>query len=34
MPVKNDMDVHKNYLDEPELRVLNNLVSDYFCQVW
>lgn len=30
MPVKKDVGVAKNYLDEPELRVLNNLVSGYF----
>lgn len=30
MPVKKDVSVAKNYLDEPELRVLNNLVSGYF----
>ena len=30
MPVKMDVGVAKNYLDEPELRVLNNLVSGYF----
>lgn len=30
MPVKRDIDIAKNYLDEPELQVLNNLVSGYF----
>lgn len=30
MPVKKDVGVAKNYLDEAELRVLNNLVSGYF----
>ena len=30
MPVKKDVGIAKNYLDEPELRVLNNLVSGYF----
>lgn len=30
MPLKKDVGVAKNYLDEPELRVLNNLVSGYF----
>ena len=30
MPVKKDVGVAKNYLDEQELRVLNNLVSGYF----
>ena len=30
MPVKKDVGAAKNYLDEPELRVLNNLVSGYF----
>jgi len=29
-PVKRDTEVAKNYLDEDELRVLNNLVSGYF----
>ena len=29
-PVKKDIGVAKNYLDEQELRVLNNLVSGYF----
>ena len=29
-PVKKDVDIAKNYLDEDELRVLNNLVSGYF----
>ena len=30
MPVQSDIGIAKNYLDEPELRVLNNLVSGYF----
>ena len=30
LPVKKDIGVAKNYLDEQELRVLNNLVSGYF----
>ncbi len=30
MPVLNDVKVAKNYLDENELKVLNNLVSGYF----
>ena len=30
MPVLNDVKVAKNYLDESELKVLNNLVSGYF----
>lgn len=30
LPVQSDIGVAKNYLDEPELRVLNNLVSGYF----
>lgn len=30
MPVLKDVSVAKNYLDETELRVLNNLVSGYF----
>lgn len=30
LPVKKDIDIAKNYLDEDELRVLNNLVSGYF----
>lgn len=30
LPVKSDVGIAKNYLDEPELRVLNNLVSGYF----
>lgn len=30
MPVQSDVGIAKNYLDEPELRVLNNLVSGYF----
>ena len=30
LPVKKDIGVAKNYLDEKELRVLNNLVSGYF----
>ena len=30
MPVKKDVGIAKNYLDEPELHVLNNLVSGYF----
>ena len=29
-PVKKDTEIAKNYLDEDELRVLNNLVSGYF----
>ena len=29
-PVKKDAEIAKNYLDEDELRVLNNLVSGYF----
>ena len=30
LPVQSDIGIAKNYLDEPELRVLNNLVSGYF----
>ncbi len=30
MPVLNDVGIAKNYLDEKELKVLNNLVSGYF----
>lgn len=30
MPVLNDIGIAKNYLDEKELKVLNNLVSGYF----
>ncbi len=30
LPVLRDVAVAKNYLDEQELRVLNNLVSGYF----
>lgn len=30
LPVLRDVSIAKNYLDEPELRVLNNLVSGYF----
>ena len=30
LPVKKDISIAKNYLDEQELRVLNNLVSGYF----
>ena len=30
MPVQSDVGIAKNYLDEPELHVLNNLVSGYF----
>ena len=30
LPMKKDVGVAKNYLDEQELRVLNNLVSGYF----
>ena len=30
LPVKKDIGIAKNYLDEQELRVLNNLVSGYF----
>ena len=30
LPVLRDVGVAKNYLDEQELRVLNNLVSGYF----
>ena len=30
MPVKNDIKIAKNYLDESELKILNNLVSGYF----
>lgn len=30
LPVLKDVDIAKNYLDEQELRVLNNLVSGYF----
>ena len=30
MPVLNDVGIAKNYLDEQELRVLNNLVAGYF----
>lgn len=30
MPVLSDVKVEKNYLDENELRILNNLVSGYF----
>ena len=30
LPMKKDIGVAKNYLDEQELRVLNNLVSGYF----
>ena len=29
-PIKRDAEIAKNYLDEDELRVLNNLVSGYF----
>ena len=30
LPMQSDIGIAKNYLDEPELRVLNNLVSGYF----
>ena len=30
IPVKNDIGIAKNYLDERELKILNNLVSGYF----
>ena len=30
MPVLKDVGIAKNYLDEQELRILNNLVSGYF----
>lgn len=30
MPIKKDIKIAKNYLDESELKVLNNLVSGYF----
>lgn len=29
-PVKSDIGIAKNYLDEDELKILNNLVSGYF----
>ena len=30
MPIKKDIKIAKNYLDESELKILNNLVSGYF----
>lgn len=30
MPIKKDIGIAKNYLEENELKVLNNLVSGYF----
>lgn len=30
MPQKKDISIAKNYLDEKELKILNNLVSGYF----